>query len=83
MVKGEGVRQLGQCLAEWRCEMRKYAKWRMQNADGDGDGSGNGDEAGKVTLVLSLVSGLGLGLGLGQTKGSKKSQLERATRAIE
>lgn len=81
MVKGEGVRQLGQCLAEWRCEMRKYAKWRMQNADGDG--SGNGDEAGKVTLVLELVLVSGLGLGLGQTKGSKKSQLERATRAIE
>lgn len=79
MVKGEGVRQLGQCLAEWRCEMRKYAKWRMQNADGDG--SGNGDEAGKVTLVLVLA--LVSGLGLGQTKGSKKSQLERATRAIE
>lgn len=81
MVKREGVRQLGQCLAEWRCEMRKYAKWRMQNADGDGSGNGNGDEAGKVTLVLVLV--LVSGLGLGQTKGSKKSQLERATRAIE
>lgn len=79
MVKGEGVRQLGQCLAEWRCEMRKYAKWRMQMQMGMRNG--NGDEAGKVTLVLVLA--LVSGLGLGQTKGSKKSQLERATRAIE
>lgn len=45
----EGVRKLGQCLAEWRCEMRKYAKWRMQMQMGMG--------AGKVTL--GLVLGLG------------------------
>lgn len=42
MVKGEGVRQLGQCLAEWRCEMRKYAKWRMQMQMGMGMGMGVG-----------------------------------------
>lgn len=34
----EGARQLGQCLAEWRCEMRKYAKWRMQMQMGMGLG---------------------------------------------
>lgn len=55
-----GVRQLGQCLAEWRCEMREYAKCRW--------GKGRG---------MRLGMGYELRLGLGQTKGSKKSQLER------
>lgn len=39
-LKVEGARQLGQCLAEWRCEMRKYAKWRMQMQMGMGMGLG-------------------------------------------
>lgn len=53
----------------------------MENANADGDGDG----AGKVSL--GLVLGLGgrslvSGLGLGQTKGSKKSQLERASERL-